>query len=53
MLDKTIPFYHIIMRCDRILPMEVKLPEGYEGDTSEVKSIGKASGELSFQLEKK
>ena len=29
MLDKTIPFYHTIMRCDRILPMEVKLPEGY------------------------
>ena len=29
MLDRTIPFYHIIMRCDRILPMEVKLPEGY------------------------
>ena len=29
MLDKTIPFHHIIMRCDRILPMEVKLPEGY------------------------
>ena len=29
MLDRTIPFYNIIMRCDRILPMEVKLPEGY------------------------
>ncbi|MBQ7305040.1 MAG: GNAT family N-acetyltransferase, partial [Clostridia bacterium] len=29
MLDKTIPFYHTIMRCDRILPMEIKLPEGY------------------------
>ncbi|MBE5803642.1 MAG: bifunctional phosphoribosyl-AMP cyclohydrolase/phosphoribosyl-ATP diphosphatase HisIE [Clostridiales bacterium] len=29
MLDKTIPFYHTIMRCDRILPMEVKLPQGY------------------------
>ena len=29
MLDRTIPFYHIIMRCDRILPMEIKLPEGY------------------------
>ena len=31
----------------------LKLPEGYEGDTSEVKTIGRASGELSFQLEKK
>ena len=29
MLDRTIPFYNIIMRCDRILPMEVKLPDGY------------------------
>ena len=29
MLDRTIPFYNIIMRCRRILPMEVKLPEGY------------------------
>ena len=29
MLDKTIPFYHIIMRCDRVLPMEIRLPEGY------------------------
>ena len=29
MLDKTIPFYHIIMRCDRVLPMEIKLPKGY------------------------
>ena len=29
MIDRTIPYYHIIMRCDRVLPMEVKLPEGY------------------------
>ncbi len=29
MMDRTIPLYHIIMRCDRILPMEVKLPQGY------------------------
>ena len=29
MLDRTIPFRNIIMRCDRILPMEVKLPAGY------------------------
>ena len=29
MIDRTIPFYNIIMRCDRILPMEIKLPEGY------------------------
>lgn len=29
MLDRTIPYYDIIMRCDRILPMEIKLPEGY------------------------
>ncbi len=29
MLDRTIPFYNVIMRCDRILPMEVKTPQGY------------------------
>lgn len=29
MIDRTIPYYDIIMRCDRILPMEIKLPEGY------------------------
>ena len=29
MHDKTIPFHHIIMRVDRVLPMEVTLPEGY------------------------
>ena len=29
MLDRTIPYFDIIMRCDRILPMEIKLPEGY------------------------
>ena len=29
MIDRTIPFYNTIMRCDRILPMEIKLPEGY------------------------
>ena len=29
MIDRSIPYYNIIMRCDRILPMEIKLPEGY------------------------
>ena len=29
MIDRTIPYYDIIMRCDRILPMEIKLPAGY------------------------
>lgn len=29
MLDRSIPFCDIIMRCSRILPMEVKLPSGY------------------------
>ena len=29
MLDRTIPYAHIIMRCDRVLPMEIKLPDGY------------------------
>ncbi|MBQ8655356.1 MAG: bifunctional phosphoribosyl-AMP cyclohydrolase/phosphoribosyl-ATP diphosphatase HisIE [Clostridia bacterium] len=29
MLDRTIPFCHVIMRCDRILPMEIHLPDGY------------------------
>ena len=29
MLDRSIPFCNIIMRCDRILPMEIKIPSGY------------------------
>ena len=29
MTDRTIPFYNIILRCDRVLPMEIKLPKGY------------------------
>ncbi len=29
MLDRTIPYYNLILRCDHILPMEVKLPVGY------------------------
>ena len=29
MIDRTIPYYNIIMRCDRVLPMEIKLPDGY------------------------
>ena len=29
MIDRSIPFFNIIMRCDRVLPMEIKLPEGY------------------------
>lgn len=29
MLDRTLPFYNLILRCDRILPMEIKLPAGY------------------------
>ena len=29
MIDRTIPYYNIIMRCDRVLPMEINLPEGY------------------------
>ena len=29
MIDRTRPEYNIIMRCDRILPMEIKVPEGY------------------------
>ena len=29
MLDRTIPFYNMILRCDRVLPMEVTLPKGY------------------------
>lgn len=29
MLDRSLPCDQIIMRCDRILPMEVSLPEGY------------------------
>ena len=29
MPDRTIPFYNMILRCDRVLPMEVTLPKGY------------------------
>ncbi len=29
MLDRTISYCNVIMRCDRILPMEIRLPEGY------------------------
>ena len=29
MLDRTLPNCSLILRCDRILPMEIKLPAGY------------------------
>ena len=29
MLDRTLPCCSLILRCDRILPMEIKLPAGY------------------------
>ena len=29
MLDRTIPYYNMILRCDRVLPMEISLQEGY------------------------
>ena len=29
MLDRTIPYYNMILRCDRVLPMEISLPDGY------------------------
>lgn len=31
----------------------LKLPEGYDGNTDEVKTIGKEGGNVNFQLEKK
>jgi len=30
MLDRTIPFYNIILRCDHYEPQEITLPDGYE-----------------------
>ena len=53
MLDRTIPYYNIIMRCDRILPMEIKLPEGYAirtyqpGDEDAWAAMECANGEFS------
>ncbi len=29
MIDRTIPYFNIIMRCDRVLPMDIKLPAEY------------------------
>ena len=29
MVDRSIPFRNVILRCDRILPMEVAVPKGY------------------------
>jgi hypothetical protein len=43
MLDRTIPFYNLIMRCDRILPMEIKLPEGFKFDGGESKAVIEAT----------
>lgn len=29
MIDRTIPFYNIILRCDEYCPKRIKLPDGY------------------------
>lgn len=29
MLDRTIPFYNTILRCDEYQPQQIKLPDGY------------------------
>ncbi len=57
MLDRSIPFYNIIMRCDRILPMEIKLPEGYAirtyqpGDENAWAALHVATGDFSTTAE--
>ena len=59
MLDKTIPFFHIIMRCDRVLPMDIKLPDGYSirtyqpGDEDAWAALEFANGEFSTPEEAK
>ncbi len=53
MLDRTIPFCNLILRCDRILPMEVKLPAGYAirayqpGDEKSWAALHTATGDFS------
>ncbi|MBQ3157620.1 MAG: bifunctional phosphoribosyl-AMP cyclohydrolase/phosphoribosyl-ATP diphosphatase HisIE [Clostridia bacterium] len=52
MIDRSIPYFNIIMRCDRILPMEIKLPEGYSirpyqpGDEAAWADLEYAAGEF-------
>ncbi|MBP5605015.1 MAG: N-acetyltransferase, partial [Ruminiclostridium sp.] len=29
MLDRTIPFYNVILRCDKYAKQQIILPEGY------------------------
>ncbi len=57
MLDRTIPFCNIIMRCDRILPMEVKPPAGYAirayqpGDENAWAALHAATGDFACARE--
>lgn len=30
MIDRTIPFYNTILRCDRYTPQEINLPDNFE-----------------------
>ena len=30
MIDRTIPFYNTILRCDKYYPQQLKLPDGYK-----------------------
>lgn len=59
MLDRSLPFYHIIMRCDRILPMEVTLPAGYTirpyqaGDEEAWAALHVATGDFTSAQEAK
>lgn len=57
MLDRRIPFCNIIMRCDRILPMEIRLPEGYAirayqpGDEAAWAALHTATGDFASSQE--
>ena len=57
MLDRRIPFCNIIMRCDRILPMEIRLPEGYAirayqpGDEAAWAALHTATGDFASAQE--
>ena len=59
MLDRTIPYCNIIMRCDRVLPMEIKLPAGYTirtwqpGDENAWADMEFAVGDFPTQAEAK
>ena len=57
MVDRSIPFCNIILRCDRILPMQVALPEWYAirayqpGDEKAWAALHVATGDFATSAE--